>query len=72
MREFLLPVMLMSASIGYVLYSFKRERRILREHRIMMTEYRLMVDYMMRTLPIFIHKLQEGSHEKVDWKKEGF
>ena len=72
MREFLLPVMLMSASIGYVLYSFKRERRILREHRIMMMEYRLMADYMMRTLPIFIHKLQEASHEKVDWKKEGF
>ena len=65
MREFLLPVMLMSASIGYVLYSFKRERKILREHRITMD--------MMRTLPILIQRLQEeASHEKVDWKKEGF
>ena len=66
MREFLLPVMLMSASIGYVLYSFKRERKILSEHRITID--------MLRTLPMLIQRLlqEEASHEKVDWKKEGF
>ena len=75
MQEFVvvvdvLSIAIISASVGYVLYSFWRERKRTQDHLIMMNHLR-------EELPMLLQGLQEQSSawkkcEKVNWKEEGF
>lgn len=60
-----LPMMLISVSVSYAFYSFKRERKRIQDHRRMM-------GFLIEAFPMIIQRLQEESCERVDWKKEGF